>query len=92
MCDYKFDRQQMYGIYMPLSEWAELIEILTNHPEHIGFAEYIGDEIGILLSAKKKDLAKQEGCYKCVHRGECVIKANKPICRQYMTIRLCDKP
>lgn len=83
MCNREFEPKQMYGIYMTLSEWAEVIEVLITYDKPIG--EYIGDEIGILLSSNTAD---QQGCPECMHRDQCIIKSNKPICRQYLNVKV----
>lgn len=83
MNNYKFDKQQIYGIYMTFSEWSEIIEVLMKHDPALG--ECIGDEIGILLSS---DIKSQRGCPECMHRDECIIKANKPICKQYLNMKV----
>lgn len=85
----EFERKELYAVYLSASEWMRVMECLFNN-EHTGLAEYIGDEIGVMIAIHPDKLDAKNSCMTCMHRDECVIRCSPPICNNYLNVKVVE--
>lgn len=83
-----FERKEMYAVYLTISEWLRVMECLFNDKEYAGLAEYIGDELGVMIAIHPKHFEARNSCASCMHRDECVIRCTPPICNDYLNVKV----
>lgn len=83
-----FERQELFAVYLSVSEWLRVMECLFNDPEYAGLAEYIGDELGTMIAIHPNSFKACHSCNDCMHRDECIVKATPPICKYYLSVKV----
>ena len=83
-----FTKRNMYGIYLDTDTWLNVMQALFKDRDNIGIAEYIGDELGLLISIHPRSFEPICSCKTCMHRDECNIQTAPPICEHYMNYKI----
>ena len=87
----KYERQELYAVYLNTHEWLKVMECLFKDEKYIGLAEYIGDELGTMIAIHPRNFESHNSCNNCMHRDECIIRCTPPICRQYLNVKVVEK-
>lgn len=83
----KFKRQELYAVYLSISDWLRVMECLFNSPEYAGLAEYIGDEMGTMIATHPRSFEACHSCHDCMYRDNCIVRATPPICEHYLNVK-----